>query len=133
VLSWYDGGLRPPRPPQFEPGDPMQDIIYLGANGVLNGERLLPESRMEDYRRPPKTLPRSPGHYHEWVAACRGGPPAGSNFVDHAGSLTEICLLGNVAVRARKKLDWDGPGFRITNDAAANRLLHREYRKGWSL
>jgi predicted dehydrogenase len=133
VLSWYDGGLRPPRPPQFEPGDPMQDIIYLGAKGVLNGERLVPESRMEDYRRPPKTLPRSPGHYHEWVAACRGGPPAGSNFVDHAGLLTEICLLGNVAVRARKKLDWDGPGFRITNDGAANQLLHREYRKGWSL
>ena len=47
VLSWYDGGLRPPRPPQFEPGDPMQDIIYLGANGVLNGDRLVPESRME--------------------------------------------------------------------------------------
>jgi hypothetical protein len=133
VLSWYDGGLKPPRPPQFEPGDPMQDIIYLGTNGVLNGERLVPESRMEDYRRPPKTLPRSPGHYHEWVAACRGGPPAGSNFWDHAGILTEICLLGNVAVRARKKIEWDGPGFRITNEAAANRLLHREYRKGWSL
>jgi hypothetical protein len=111
----------------------MQDTIYFGATGVLNGDRLAPESRMESYRRPPKTLPRSPGHYHEWVTACRGGPPAGSNFVDHAGLLTEICLLGNVAVRARKKLDWDGIQFRVTNDEPANRLLHREYRKGWEL
>jgi predicted dehydrogenase len=133
VLSWFDGGLKPPRPPELEPGDPLQDTIYIGANGKLNGERLIPESRMENYRRPPKTLPRSPGHYHEWVAACRGGPPAGSNFADHAGLLTELCLLGNVAVRARKKLDWDGPNFRITNDAAANKLLHREYRNGWTL
>ncbi|MCL4179925.1 MAG: Gfo/Idh/MocA family oxidoreductase [Verrucomicrobia bacterium] len=133
VLSWFDGGLKPPTPPELEPGDPLQDTIYLGANGKLNGDRLLPESRMDNYRRPPKTLPRSPGHYHEWVAACRGGPPAGSNFVDHAGLLTEVCLLGNVAVRARKRLDWDGPNFRITNDATANRLLHRDYRKGWTL
>ena len=133
VLSWFDGGLKPPRPPELEPGDPLQDTIYVGANGILNGDRLFPESRFEHYQRPPKTLSRSPGHYHEWVTACRGGPPAGSNFVDHAGLLTEICLLGNVAVRARKKLDWDGAHFRITNDAAANRLLHREYRKGWSL
>jgi predicted dehydrogenase len=133
VLSWYDGGLRPPRPTQFEPGDPLQDTLYLGANGVLNGDRLVPESRMEAYRRPPKTLPRSPGHYHEWVSACRGGTPAGSNFVDHAGLLTELCLLGNVALRAGRKLEWDGPGLRVTNDAAADRLLHREYRKGWTL
>lgn len=133
VLSWYDGGLKPPRPAELEPGDPLQDTIYVGAKGKLNGERLVPESRMEGYRRPPKTLPRSPGHYHEWVSACRGGPPAGSNFVDHAGLLTEVCLLGNVAVRAQRKLEWDGPNFRITNDAAANQWLHRQYRRGWTL
>ena len=133
VLSWFDGGLRPPRPPELEPDDPIQDTIYIGDKGKLMGERLIPESRMESYRRPPKTLPRSPGHYHEWVAACRGGLPAGSNFLDHAGLLTEVCLLGNVAVRAQKKLAWDGPNLRITNDAAANAFLHREYRKGWAL
>jgi predicted dehydrogenase len=133
VLSWFDGGLRPPRPPELEPDDPLQDTIYIGDQGKLMGERLIPESRMEHYRKPPKTLPRSPGHYHEWVVACGGGSPAGANFVDHAGILTEICLLGNVAVRAQKKIEWDGPNFRITNDAAANKLLHREYRAGWSL
>lgn len=85
------------------------------------------------HKLPPKTLPRSPGHYAEFVAACRGGPPAGSNFVDHAGLLTEVCLLGNVAVHAGKKLLWDGVNMRFTNDAGANRWLHRNYRPGWSL
>jgi hypothetical protein len=47
--------------------------------------------------------------------------------------LTEACLLGNVALRSGKKLAWDGPKFRVTNDEAANRMLHREYRAGWTL
>ena len=80
-----------------------------------------------------KTLPRSPGHYQEWVNACRGGPPAGSNFVDHAALVTEVCLLGNVAVRSQKKLRWDGTNLRFTNDKAANQMLRREYRQGWTL
>ena len=133
TLNWYDGGLRPPRPPELEPDEPLRDVIYIGDKGKLMNDRLLPESRMETYQRPPKTLPRSPGHYHEFVAACRGGPRAGSDFVDHAGLLSEVCLLGNVAVRAQKKLAWDGPNLRVTNDAKANQLLQRDYRAGWSL
>lgn len=133
VLSWYDGGLRPPRPVELEADEPMKDIIYIGDKGKLMGERLIPESRMDAYKRPPKTLPRSPGHYHEFVSACRGGPRAGSDFVNHAGLLTELCQLGNVALRAQNKLVWDGPALRITNDQKANRFLHREYRAGWSL
>jgi len=133
ILTWYDGGLRPARPVELEPGEAMEDVIYIGDKGKILGERLIPRSRMEKYQRPPKTLPRSPGHYHEWVSACRGGPPAGSNFVDHGGLLTEVCLLGNVAVRAQKKLTWDGASLRFTNDDAANGLLLRRYREGWSL
>jgi len=133
TLSWYDGGLRPPRPPELDLDEPMGDVIYIGDKGKLMGRRLIPDSRMEKYKLPQKTLPRSPGHYAEFVAACRGGPPAGSNFVDHAGLLTEVCLLGNVAVRAGKKLLWDGVNMRFTNDAGANRWLHRNYRPGWSL
>ncbi|MGQ9590321.1 MAG: Gfo/Idh/MocA family protein [Planctomycetota bacterium] len=133
TLTWYDGGLRPPRPPELAPDEPMADVIYIGEKGKLMGETLLPKSRMETYRRPPKTLPRSPGHYEEWVAACRGGPPAGSNFPDHGGLLTEVSLLGNVAVRVQKKLLWDGARMQFTNDDAANKLLSREYRAGWTL
>ncbi|OHB79017.1 MAG: hypothetical protein A2V98_00390 [Planctomycetes bacterium RBG_16_64_12] len=133
TLSWYDGGLKPPRPEELEPGRGMGDVLYIGEKGKMMGHRLIPESAMQSYGRPPKTLPRSPGHDEEWVAACRGGPPAGSNFMDHSGLLTEVCLLGNVAVRAGTKLEWDGPNLKITNDEGANQYLHRECRDGWTL
>jgi predicted dehydrogenase len=133
TLSWYDGGLKPARPKVLEPGRGMDDVIYIGEKGTLMGHRLIPESKMKAYGRPPKRLPRSIGHHKEWLDACRGGPPAGSNFLDHAGLLTEVCLLGNVALRAGKKLDWNGPAMKVTNDEAANKLLHRQYRQGWSL
>jgi predicted dehydrogenase len=131
-LNWYDGGLKPARPPQLAPNRNMEDVTYVGETGVLMGHRLIPESKMKAYGRPPQLLPRSKGHLHEWVTACRGGPPAGADFVQHAGLLTEVCLLGNVAVRAGKPLEWDGAAMRITNHEQANRYLHREYRPGWS-
>ena len=133
VLSWYDGGLRPPRPPELEPDRGMEDTIYIGKKGKLMGHRLIPETAQKAFGRPPKFLPRSPGHYKEFVLGCRGGPPPGANFVDHAGLLTEVCMLGNVAVHAQKKLLWDGPNMKITNDAAANKWLQRDYRQGWTL
>ncbi len=133
TLCWYDGGLKPPRPPELEDDEPIRDVIYVGDQGKLMGDRLIPESRMDTYRKPPKTLPRSPGHLQEWIAAIRGGPPAGANFIDHAGLITEVCLLGNIAVRSDKKLLWDGAKMEFTNDRAANQLLHREYRQGWTI
>ena len=133
TLNWYDGGLKPARPKELEPGRRMATIFYIGDKGTMMGHRIIPDAKMKAFGRPPKTLPRSPGHYKEWVDACRGGKPAGSNFVDHGGRLTELCMLGNVAVRAGKKIEWDGPKMRITNDEAANKLLHRTYREGWSL
>ncbi len=133
LLSWYDGGLKPAQPAELEPGRAMGDVIYIGEKGKMMGYRLIPESRMKEYGRPPKVLPRSPGHFKEWVDACRGGPAAGANFVDHAGIMSEVCALGNVAVRARKKILWDGSQFKITNDTKANEYLHRTYRTGWTL
>ncbi len=133
ILTWYDGGLKPPRPPELDADEPMRDIIYIGDKAKLMGERLIPESRMESYKKPPKTLPRSPGQHQEWIAAIRGGPPAGSSFPDHSGLLTEVCLLGNIAVREQKRLLWDGVKMEFKNDASANKLLRREYRQGWSL
>ncbi len=132
-LSWYDGGLLPPSPPEIHPNRRGNGVIYVGEKGKIFGHRIIPESKMKAYGKPPRTLPRSPGHYKEFVDACRGGPPPGANFVDHAGVLTETLLLGNVALRAGKKLLWDGPNMRVTNDEAANDLLRRNYRKWWSL
>lgn len=132
-LNWYDGGLKPPRPEELEPGRQMSGVIYVGENGKMMGHLLIPESRRKAYGRPSKTLPRSPGHYKEWVDACRGGPAPGSNFVDYSGLLTETCLLGNVALRSGRKLHWDGPNFKITNVPEADEYLKREYREGWTL
>ena len=87
---------------------------------------------MKEYRRPPKTIPRSIGHSKEWIEACKGGKPAGANF-DFSGPLTETVLLGNIALRTGKKLLWDAENFKITNVPEANQFLHRDYRKGWSL
>jgi two-component sensor histidine kinase len=123
TLNWYDGGLKPPTPKELEPGRGLEDVTYVGEKGVLMGHRLIPESRQRSYGRPAQLLPRSPGHHKEFVDACRGGQPAGSNFVDHAGLLSEVCLLGNVALRAGKKLTWDGPSLKVTSPVDANRYL----------
>ena len=133
TLTWYDGGLKPPRPPELEPRRGMEDVIYIGAKGKIMGHRVIPEERMKVVGRPPRKLPRSVGHFKEWVDACRGGPAPGSNFVDHAGLLTEVCLLGNVALRAQKKLVWEGAALKVANDQEANRYLRRAYRAGWRL
>jgi predicted dehydrogenase len=140
-LSWYDGGMRPPRPDELEDGQLMGDNgrLIVGEKGKLLGMRLLPRSRQEEYKQPPKTIPRSIGHYKEWIEACKGGKPGGSDF-SFAGPLAEVVLLGNIALRAslreeltRVKLDWDGPNMKVTNLAEANEFVRREYRKGWSL
>ncbi len=96
---------------------------------------------MQEYKRPAKTIPRSPGHHQEWINACKGGPPAGSNF-DVAGPLTELVQLGNVAIRAGQRnpengrvtrIDWDSANLKVTNVPEANKFLQMEYRKGWTL
>ncbi|MFQ6036132.1 MAG: Gfo/Idh/MocA family protein [Sedimentisphaerales bacterium] len=140
-LTWYDGGLRPPRPDDMEQGEQMGTggIFFVGDKGKMLGHRLIPQSRAREYGKPPQLLPRSPGHFVEWIEACKGGKPAGSNF-DHAGTLAEVVLLGNVALRpelreklTRTRLLWDGPNMKITNVPEANEFLHRKYREGWTL
>jgi len=143
TLKWYDGGLMPPRPEgipdDIRMGDDYGGALYVGDKGMIlcgshgaNGLRIWPESRMQEYQRPKKILPRSIGHYAEWIAACKGGEQAGSNF-DYAGPLTETVLLGNVAIRTGAKLCWDSANMRFPNNPDADRFLHRPYRDGWSL
>jgi predicted dehydrogenase len=145
-LVWYDGGLRPQRPAELEDGREMGPTggLLIGDKGKILSQqmrwRLIPEKRAVEYGAPPKKLERSPGHYVEWIHACKGGKEKpGSNF-DFAGPLAEVVLLGNVALRlkvrgemAKHKLLWDPKKFEITNVPEANRFLRREYRKGWSL
>jgi predicted dehydrogenase len=141
-LTWYDAGLKPPRPDELEDGREMgiegEGLLFIGDHGTImcgfNGAdpRLIPESKMKAFVPPPKTLPRSPGHDREWIAAAKGGPPAGANF-EFEDPVTEAVLLGNVALRAGKKLHWDKAGLKVTNDNAAQKFLRDTYREGWSI
>ena len=112
--------------------------VFVGEKGVLttdtyaNNTRLLPLERHNAYRPPPPMLTRSPGHYRDWLRACRGGDPACSNF-SVAGPFTEWIVLGALALHFEGKLEWDAAKMKITNNADANKLLKPEVRKGWSL
>jgi len=76
---------------------------------------------------PEKTEKKSIGHFPEWIEACKGGAPAGANF-DYSGPLTEMVLLGNLAVRSGKKIEWDAKNLRCTNVPEANRYVRKDYR-----
>ena len=86
---------------------------------------------MRDYQIPPKLLTRSPGHYRDWIRACKGGDPACSNF-NVAVPFVEWMLLGVIALRVEGKVEWDPAKMRITNNAEANKYLKPIIRKGWS-
>ncbi len=140
-MHWYDGGIRPPRPAELEPQAqwPVGGVLYVGDRGKIMHEpqggtpMLIPLSRMRDFQKPDKTLPRVKGsHQQNWIDACKGGEPACSNF-DYAGPMTEVVLLGNLALRTEGLLMWDGPNMRVTNNEAANQYVQREYRQGWTL
>jgi predicted dehydrogenase len=135
----------------LKPGKKLADSgsILVGETGILFAPSdygsqyvLLPGDKYEDYKGPPVTLPRNPsgrgggnrddGMKAEWIAAIKGGPPAMSNF-DYAGLLTESILLGNVAIRVGKEIEWDGENMKVTNSPEAAQYIQREYRKGWEL
>jgi predicted dehydrogenase len=141
-MTWYDGELMPARPQELEEGRKMGSknggALFVGDKGMLmcgcygKNPRLIPESKMQEFERPEKTIPRVEGHHQDWLAACKGGKPACSNF-DYAGPLTEVVLLGNLALRAGKRLEWDGENMRVTNVPEANQYVRRDYRAGWTL
>ncbi len=139
-LTWYDHGLYPPRPEELEPGEKLDGngILFVGDKGKLlaggwsRSPRLLPKSRMEEYKQPKKTLRRAEAHDRAWLSACKGGPAASSNF-DYAGPLAELVLLGSVALRTGEKLHWDGPNMKATGCAKADEYIRTPYRDGWTL
>jgi predicted dehydrogenase len=111
-------------------------VLFLGEKGMLLADYgkhvLLPEKNFAGYRRPEPTIPSSPGHYAEWIEACKTGKPTSAEF-QYSGWLTEANHLGNVAYRVRKKLEWDAENLRARNAPEADTLIRREYRKGWEL
>jgi predicted dehydrogenase len=140
TLTWYDGGKMPSRDLVDGAELPKNGTIILGSKGKIafrdwnpNGFRLLPEEKFKEFTGPEPTIRRAPsGPYQEWIDACKGGPACLSNF-DYAGRLTEFVLLGNVALRVGKKIEWNAKRMKATNCPEADQYLRREYRKGWSL
>jgi predicted dehydrogenase len=141
TLTWYDSGQKPPKPAELEAENlGSNGILLIGAKGKIvcgvygESPKLLPESSMADYKRPAKTIPRVPGNssHLDWIRACKGGPAACSNF-DISGPFTEWVLLGNLAIRLNKKIEWDSEKLRVKNVPEAKELIRERYRKGWEI
>ncbi len=112
--------------------------VFVGDRGFMatvqrgEGVWLLPAARWADYRLPAPVLPRSPGHYRDWIRACKGGVPSCSDF-SIAGPYAEWVTLGAIAYRFEGKLNYDAKTGRFTNNAEANQYLKPAFRKGWEL
>jgi predicted dehydrogenase len=141
-FTWYDGGLVPKRPEELEDDEQLglngNGVLFIGDKGKMHcagwggPPRLIPSARMDSYPRPPKKLARSKGHHRDWLDACKGGPPASSNF-EYGAKLTEVILLGTVALRTGKRLQWDAANMKATNAPEADKFLKEQYRKGWEI
>lgn len=136
TLTWYQGTMKPQI--WTDKGIPQWSdaCLFIGSDGMLLSDYgrhvLLPEAKFEGYQPPEPTIPRSPGHQQEWIAACKSGAPTSADF-EYSGWLTEANHLGNVAYRLGKTIDWDPVALHATNAPEADAIIRREYRRGWSL
>jgi len=131
------GAKKKKTPPVID--DPKRwDMILVGDKGMMLFKRsstdwiVTPGSRLKQFVDIPRTIHRVSNEDVEWLEACKGGPKPLSSF-DYAGPLTEMVLLGNLAVRLGKKIEWDAEALKATNAPKADELIQREYRKGWNL
>jgi len=155
----HDGSNKPPKEVTAEIEEmtgqvPGSGCVLIGDKGKLfspddygarfflklNGDKELVDGKNSELVKAiPQTIPRNAfkgdadyRHHQEWIAGCKGGPTPYSNF-DIAAYLTEIILLGVVAIRTGKKLEWDGPNMRATNAPESAKFVKRNYRKGWEI
>jgi len=139
-LTWFDGGLMPPKPAELGDEELIKEggAILIGSKGKLMHNtygahpRLLPQSLQDSVGKPAEKLARIPGESHEmnWVDAAKGKTQTDSPF-EYAAMLTEVMLLGVVALKTGKKIQYDGANMRITNVPEANQYLSRQNRTGW--
>ena len=146
TLVWRDGGLLPPKPhdwPSTMPWPPQDGggQLWLGTDGAMvagvygENPRLVNEERDRELQAnpPEEKYPRVESVYQEWIDAIKGGPPAGSNFAGYAGPLTEMILLGNLALRVGQTIELDPTGGAITNLRVPEEWVMPTYREGWEL
>jgi len=144
TLKWFEGSEKtPPQPERWDKGEPFPErgMLMLGDKNTLyapggrpDSPRLVPKAAMEQFKknRPPSTIPLvKGGPLVEWINAARGeGPKPGSNF-EHSVPLTEMILLGALAVRTGKKIEWDTKAGKILNDPSLAPLVEIQAREGW--
>jgi predicted dehydrogenase len=157
---WYDGGLKPARPPELEASRdlPKTGNIFYGTKGTIlvagdygESPRIIPEAKLQEIGRPPKLLDRAPdareytgkdnlgsfedNHHLEFFLACTGEKPVEftKSHFGYAGPMTEAIQLGNVALKVGRRIGWDGSSMKITNVPEANKYIKRKARKGWSV
>lgn len=141
-LTWYDGGKRPEELAQLtdKEGNPMNwgsGQLFIGDKGMVLSDYgrhyVFQDGKMVDFTPPEKSIPASIGHHQEWLQAIRTGGPTTCNF-DYSGALSEAVLLGTVAYRSGDAIQWDAENLKVTNNnPQAQDLIHKEYRKGWTL
>ncbi len=133
-LTWYDGDQTP----KEVAGErvPGSGVMFVGSEGKMfagySNYRLFPRDKFADFQPPEQTIPQSIGHHAEWIKACKEGTPTTCNF-DYSGPLTETVLLGNVAYRTGKQLDWDAESLTATNVPEAKQYVTKTYREGWEV
>ena len=139
-FSWRDGELKPDRPEELEEKRRMggNGVLVIGDKGKIlgggwsNSPRIIPEVKMKEYKRPPKTLPRSKGHHRDWLDACKNGGPTVSNF-EYGAKLTELSLLGNLAIRAGKRIYWDAEQMKVKGMGELDSIIREKYVPQWDL
>jgi predicted dehydrogenase len=135
TMTWYDGG-KLPDPALLEGEKPKSSgSLIIGEKGKLYsaGDNGGGYTLLGNLAEPKVEYPTSPGHFAEFVRAIKGGEPAMSNFPNYAGPLTETVLLGNLAVWAGKKVEWNAKEWKATNAPEVEPIIRAEYRKGYSL
>jgi predicted dehydrogenase len=145
TLTWYSGhdAEKKPRPEGMAEGKdvPATGAVILGEKGAIvhgshgaGGVTIVPDARMKEYKQPAPSIPRVKDHYADFVQAIKEKRKAGSDFALYGGPLTELAMIGIIAMKfPGKKLGWDGAAGRFTDSEDANRHLETPYRKGWSL
>jgi predicted dehydrogenase len=133
-LTWYDGD----KTPREVAGErvPGSGVMFVGSEGNLfatyGNYKLFPKEKYADFEPPKPSIPDSIGHHAEWIKACKDGSTTTCNF-DYSGALSESVLLGNVAYRTGKQLDWDAKNLKATNCPEADQYVRKQYRKGWEV
>ncbi len=134
-LTWYDGNMIPKSIKGTRV--PGSGVFFVGTKGSMFSDYgkhkyFWNKGEGTDFQPPEPSIPKSIGHHAEWIKACKEGTPTLCNF-EYSGALTESVLLGNVAFRTGKELEWDAANLKATNAPEADQYVSKEYRKGWEV